>query len=183
MIYNWESMHEQWIEMSMSTTICTKALHSIDDPEEHVGGVQQDGHGQLRRRGGRGGQWQVHLSSVLLGEEKHTLLDSGSVPIKVHSRSIKCTRKRHKIIQICFVPSNWLGAIHFLWEWLVKNFTNLRSSSVTRPNGLARSSSWSMILIQRFMTKHMVVMAKKVFIIFLVQMQKFWDGKGGKTIS
>ena len=65
----------------MSTTICIEALHSIDDPEEHVGGVQQDGHGQLRRRGGRGGQWQVHLSSVLLGEEKHTLLDSGAVPI------------------------------------------------------------------------------------------------------
>ena len=92
--------------MPMSTTICIKALHSIDDPEEHVGGVQQDGHGQLRRRGGRGGQWQVHLSSVLLGEEKHTLLDSGAVPIKVHSRSIECTRKKHKIIQICFVPSN-----------------------------------------------------------------------------
>ena len=105
-ICNRESIHEQRIEISMSTTICIKALHSIDDPEEHVSGVQQDGHGQLRRRGGRGGQWQVHLSSVLLGEEKHTLLDSGAVPIKVHSRSIKCTRKRHKIIQICFVPSN-----------------------------------------------------------------------------
>ena len=93
----------------MSTTICIKMLHSIDDPEEHVGGVQQDGHGQLRRRGGRGGQWQVHLSSVLLGEEKHTLLDSGSVPIKVHSRSIKCTRKRHKIIQICCAKSTKKG--------------------------------------------------------------------------
>ena len=88
----------------MSTTICTKALHSIDDPEEHVSGVQQDGHGQLRRRGGRGGQWQVHLSSVLLGEEKHTLLDSGSVPIKVHSRSIKCTRKRHKLSEFVSSP-------------------------------------------------------------------------------
>ena len=164
----------------MSTTICIKTLHSIDDPEEHVSGVQQDGHGQLRRRGGRGGQWQVHLSSVLLGEEKHTLLDSGSVPIKVHSRSIKCTRKRHKIIQICFVPSNWLGAIHFLWEWLVKNFTNLRSSSVTTPNGLERSSSWSMILIQRFMTKHMFFMTKKVFIIFLVKMQNSEMEKEGK---
>ena len=24
--------------------------HVVDDPEEHVSGVQQDGHGQLRRR-------------------------------------------------------------------------------------------------------------------------------------
>ena len=54
--------------MSMSTTICIKALHSIDDPEEHVSGVQQDGHGQLRRRRRRGGEREVHICPVLLGE-------------------------------------------------------------------------------------------------------------------
>ena len=42
--------------------------HVADDPEEHVGGVQQDGHGQLRRRGGRGGEREVHICPVLLGE-------------------------------------------------------------------------------------------------------------------
>ena len=55
--------------MSMSTTICIKTLHSIDDPEEHVSGVQQDGHGQLRQRCRRGGEREVHICPVLLGEK------------------------------------------------------------------------------------------------------------------
>ena len=42
--------------------------HVIDDPEEHVSGVQQDGHGQLRRRRRRGGEREVHICPVLLGE-------------------------------------------------------------------------------------------------------------------
>ena len=43
-------------------------VHVIDDPEEHVSGVQQDGHGQLRRRRRRGGKREVHICPVLLGE-------------------------------------------------------------------------------------------------------------------
>ena len=43
-------------------------VHVLDDPEEHVSGVQQDGHGQLRRRRRRGGKREVHICPVLLGE-------------------------------------------------------------------------------------------------------------------
>ena len=43
--------------------------HVLDDPEEHVSGVQQDGHGQLRRRRRRGGEREVHICPVLLGEK------------------------------------------------------------------------------------------------------------------
>ena len=44
----------------------------VDDPEEHVSGVQQDGHGQLRRRRRRGGEREVHICPVLLGENSQS---------------------------------------------------------------------------------------------------------------
>ena len=47
--------------------------HVVDDPEEHVSGVQQDGHGQLRRRRRRGGEREVHICPVLLGEKLPSL--------------------------------------------------------------------------------------------------------------
>ena len=54
--------------------VCSVQYHPdhprvADDPEKHVSGVQQNGHGQLRGGRRRGRKREIHICPVLLGEK------------------------------------------------------------------------------------------------------------------